>query len=72
MLLFRSEQHVDRWCRQWNRPRGGTLTLDQGWRLATEWYGDRLDPNWRPKTVSEAETAFARIGLVGDFWKLSE
>jgi hypothetical protein len=72
MLLFRSEQHVDRWCRQWNRPRGGTLTLDQGWRLATEWYGDRLDPNWRPKTVSGAETAFARIGLVGDFWKLSE
>jgi hypothetical protein len=71
MLLFRSEQHVDRWCAQWNRPRGGTLTLNQGWRLAKEWYADRLSPTWRPKTVAEAEAAFARIGLVGEFWKLS-
>jgi hypothetical protein len=71
MLLFRSEQHVDRWCAQWNRPRGGTLTLRQGWRLAKEWYEDRLDPDWRPKTVAEAEAAFARIGLTGEFWKLS-
>jgi len=72
MLLFRSEQHVGRWCRQWARPRGGTLTLDQGWRLAKEWYGDRLSPKWRPKTAAEAQTAFARIGLVEDFWKLTD
>jgi hypothetical protein len=71
MLLFRSEQHVDRWCAQWNRPRGGTLTLSQGWRLAKEWYADRLSPAWRPKTVAEAEAAFARIGLMEKFWKLS-
>jgi hypothetical protein len=71
MLLFRSEQHVDRWCAQWKRPRGGTLTLSQGWRLAKEWYEDRLSPDWHPKTVAEAEAAFTRIGLVGDFWKLS-
>src|SRR2546427_3236184 len=49
MLLFRSEQHVDRWCKQWNRPRGGILSLQQGCRLAKEWYGDRLSPAWRPK-----------------------
>jgi hypothetical protein len=72
MLLFRSEQHVDRWCKQWNRPRGGTLTLSQGWRLAKEWYADRLSPQWRPKTVAEAEAAFKRIGLTGEFWKLSD
>jgi len=71
MLLFRSEQHVDRWCAQWNRPRGGTLTSQQGWRLAKEWYEDRLSPDWQPKTIAEAEAAFARIGLVGEFWKLS-
>jgi hypothetical protein len=71
MLLFRSEQHVDRWCKQWNRPRGGTLTLSQGWRLAKEWYADRLSPDWQPKTVAEAEAAFARIGLMEKFWKLS-
>ena len=72
MLLFRSEQHVDRWCRQWNQVRGGTLTLDQGWRLAKEWYGDRLSPKWHPQTVGEAEAVFAHIGLVGDFWKLAD
>jgi hypothetical protein len=71
MLLFQSEQHVDRWCTQWKRARGGTLTLNQGWRLAKEWYEDRLSPDWQPKTVAEAEAAFARIGLVGEFWKLS-
>lgn len=71
MLLFRSEQHVDRWCLQWNQPRGGTMTLHQGWRLAQEWYGDRLSPNWRPKTVEEAEAAFAKIGLSGEFWTLA-
>jgi len=47
------------------------LTLNQGWRLAKEWYEDRLSPDWQPKTVAEAEAAFARIGLVGEFWKLS-
>jgi len=72
MLLFRSEQHVERWCAQWKRPRGGTLTLPQGWRLAQEWYRDRLSPDWRPKTVPEAQAAFAGIGLVGEFWRLAE
>jgi hypothetical protein len=47
------------------------LTLDQVWRLATEWYRDRLSPLWRPKTTVEAQKAFAEIGLVGDFWKLA-
>ena len=70
MLVFRSEQHVDRWCAQWNRPRGAILSLLQGWGLAKQWYGDRLNPNWRSKTVAEAEAAFAGIGLVGEFWKL--
>lgn len=71
MLLFRSEQHVDRWCSQWNRPRGGTLNLDQGWKLAKLWYGERLDPGWRPRSTAEAESVFQQVGLVGQFWKLT-
>ena len=70
MLLFRSEQHIDNWCRQWGRPRGGTLSLQQGWKLAKLWYGDRLDPHWRPMTASQAQSVFAQVELVGDFWKL--
>jgi hypothetical protein len=71
MLLFRSEQHVDQWCGQWNQNRGGILTLDQVWRLATEWYGDRMSPQWRPKTTGEAQSVFTEIGLEGEFWKLA-
>jgi len=70
MLLFRSEQHVNRWCRQWNLPRGRTLSLAQGWRLAQLWYGDRLRPDWAPKSAEKAEKTFAEVGLVGEFWKL--
>jgi hypothetical protein len=63
---------VERWCGQWNRPRGGTLSLEQGWRLAQLWYSDRLNPEWQPKSEADAETVFQEVGLVGEFWKLSE
>ena len=72
MLLFRSEQHVDNWCRQWGHPRGGMLSLQQGWKLAQLWYGNRLDPNWRSLRASEAQAVFGDVGLVGEFWKLAE
>lgn len=71
MLLFRSEQHVDRWCQQWSRSRGGTLSLNQGWKLAQLWYGDRLHPRWQPKSADEAQSVFRQVGLVGEFWKLA-
>ncbi len=72
MLLFRSEEHIERWCTAWHQPRGATLTLAQAWRLAQAWYGpDRRDPAWRRKTVAEAEALFAELGLTGEFWQLS-
>lgn len=70
MLLFRSEQHIQQWCKQWQRPVGGTMTLAQGWKLAQLWYGDRLSPNWRGKTLEEAQAVFRSVGLTQDFWKL--
>ena len=71
MLLFRSEEHVERWCRSWAVERGGTLTPEQAWRLAREWYGpDRRDPAWRRPTVEETEALLASIGLGGAFWEL--
>jgi hypothetical protein len=72
MLLFRSEEHIERWCTAWHQPRGATLTLEQAWRLAQAWYGpDRRDAAWRRKTVAEAEALFAELGLTGEFWQLS-
>lgn len=71
MLLFRSEEHVDRWCGVWNLSRGATLSTSTCWQLAHEWYRDRRDPQWRRRTVDEAHVLFARLGLTGDFWKLN-
>jgi hypothetical protein len=71
MLAFRSEAHVDRWCRARRLPRGAVFSLDQAWQLAQEWYADRMAPDWRRRTPAEAEAVFASIGLTGSFWKLA-
>lgn len=70
MLLFRSEEHVARWCTRRAMARGGTMTPEQAWRLARAWYADKLEAGWRRKTVEEAEAVFAEIGLSGSFWSL--
>jgi len=71
MLLFRSEEHIDRWCAAWKLPRGATLTVEQAWKLADSWYRDRLSPDWRRRTVNEAHDLFSSLGLVSDFWRFS-
>ena len=70
MLAFRSEEHVERWCRSKWLARGALLTPEQQWRLADAWYADRLAPDWRRRTPQEAGAVFARVGLTGDFWRL--
>ena len=71
MLLFRSEEHIDRWSRAWHLDRGGVLSLEQCWQLARAWYtDDRRDPNWRRKTGAEAQALFTELGLTGAFWQL--
>jgi hypothetical protein len=71
MLLFRDEEHVDRWCRARELPRGALLTPEQGWRLAHGWFKDKLKPDWRRHTGAETEALLAEVGLTGDFWKPS-
>lgn len=70
MLLFRSEEHIDRWCRQRGLSRGATMTPEQCWRLAHAWYAQVLSPEWRRKTADEAQAVFAEIGLTSSFWDL--
>ena len=71
MLLFRSEEHVDNWCRQWKLERGALLSLEQAWLLAQAWYGpDRREVAWRRKTLEEAEALFEDLGLTSPFWNL--
>jgi hypothetical protein len=71
MLLFWSEEHIDKWCKDWRLPRGEVIPLDKCCRLAFAWYSaDRRQPQWRRRTVEEAETLFAELGFTSPFWNL--
>ena len=72
MLLFRSEEHVDRWREARDLDRGGLLTPDQAWRLARGWYRDKLKPDWRRHTLEETEALLLESGLTGPFWNLRD
>ena len=71
MLLFRSEEEVQAWCEWHGRPRGAVLGSATLWDLARRWYGDRLDPDWRPRTPAASQAVLASVGLTGDFWRLT-
>jgi hypothetical protein len=69
MSIFRSEDDIATWLRTTGVPRGVTLSLQQVWQLAQAWYGNRMDPTYRGRTLAEAEAVFASVGLVGEFWR---
>ena len=68
MNLFRSEEHVERWLG--GREPGATISAAKLWELATAWWDDRLDPDWRPHTREQNQAILDGISLTGDFWRL--
>ena len=68
MLLFRSEEMVERWCAARNLPKRPLVSLEQLWVLAKEWYSDRLTIHSRRPKPDEMVEIFERIGLTGPFW----
>jgi hypothetical protein len=70
MRLFRSEEELTAWCAEHALPRGATLDLDTLRELARRWYGDRLDPDWRPRSTAESQRILTECGLTGEFWLL--
>lgn len=68
MLIFRSEDHVDRWLA--GRPAGATIPLESVAALATAWWSSRLAPDWRPRTRAENQAILDGLGLIGLFWDL--
>ena len=71
MLIFRSEEHIEKWCSAWRLPRGAVLSLEQAWTLADSWYRDRLSPDWRRRTLDEAHELFRSLALTSEFWRLA-
>jgi len=68
MLLFRSEEHVERWLA--GRPPGATLPVTKLAELGYAWWHDRLAPGWRPHTRDENQAILDELGLSGEFWRL--
>jgi hypothetical protein len=69
MNLFRSEEHLARWCEQrgyegWETMSAGTLC-----DLAYAWWSNRLAPDWRPRPRDEAQAILDSLGLTGPFWR---
>ena len=60
MRLLRSEEVSE----------GAVVELPTLLRLARRWYGDRLDPDWRPRTRDESQAILTDVGLTGPFWEL--
>jgi hypothetical protein len=62
MRLLRSEAEIE--------AEGEVMDIQQLQVLASAWYGDRLDPDWRPRTRDESQRLLAAVGLDGSFWEL--
>jgi hypothetical protein len=50
---------------------GELVSLDTLQELARRWYGDRLSPDWRPRTLEESQAILDGVGLTGEFWRLA-
>ena len=69
MLFFRSEEHVDQWCKMNLVTKRPLVSLDQLWQLAVTWYGNRLTIESRRPGPDEMVKIFSEIGLQGPFWE---
>ncbi len=68
MNLFRSEEHISRWLE--GRAPGATTSIGKLSELAHAWWGNRLAPDWRPRSRDESQAILDRLGLSGPFWQL--
>ena len=50
---------------------GETIGVAQLCDLADAFYGNRLAPDWRPRTLGETQAVLDAVGLTGPFWRYS-
>ncbi len=62
MRLLRSEEEAP--------AQGATVPIPVLAEVARRWYGDRLDPDWRPRSVERSQRILDEAGLTGEFWRL--
>lgn len=69
MNLFRSEEHIERWLA--GRAPGVTIGVGKLSELAHAWWGDRLAPDWLPRTREANQAILDALGLTGPYWQLA-
>ena len=72
MLLFQSEEWIDKWCKRNNLARGEVLTLQQVWELSKLWYGDRMSIEYHGRNTEQVAEIFKQAGLTSKFWYIQE
>lgn len=71
MLVFETQDQIDKWCRRHHITKGDVQPLSKIWEFAKVWYGDHLNPNWKKWTTEEVKRIFDRFSLTGEIWKIS-
>ncbi|MEA2198572.1 MAG: hypothetical protein QOJ25_2623 [Solirubrobacteraceae bacterium] len=70
MMLFRSAEQAAAWCTAEGRRVGAIVPLPRLRDLAESWYGDRLDPDWSPRSRDQSQAILEAAGLTSPFWRL--
>jgi hypothetical protein len=68
MLLFRSEEWIDKWCERNDLERGEILTIQEVWELSRLWYGNRMSVDFHGRSIEQVAEVFRQAGLKSKFW----
>ena len=71
MVFLRSEEHLSRWLDANGWEAGASMSATTLNELARRWWWTRLEPDWRPRTPQESQAILDKLGLTGDFWRLT-
>lgn len=69
MLFFRSEEDLNEWLVAQKPLRGAVLSIPHLWELSQRWYQDRMSPEYRGRTIEQAQKIFEGLGLTSEFWQ---
>ncbi len=68
MLLFQSEEWIDKWCKRNHLERGEVLSLQQVWELSKLWYSNRMSVDFHGRSIEQVAEVFKQAGLISKFW----
>jgi hypothetical protein len=71
MLLFQSEEWIEKWRQRNHLERGEALTIQQVWELSKLWYGERLSLDYHGRSKEQVAEIFGQVGLVSKFWDVT-